>query len=104
MLNLDILLSAQFMRKAADIVNVKSFKRFSTRAATDPADPDLLITRIQNSRSGPVKELSTTKFGTKFRAFEIFSSSFDKIFSIKAVLKLFLKIFVFFLKIAKEIG
>ena len=40
----------------------------TSRAATDPADPDpdLLTTRIQNYRSGSVKEICTTKISIKF--------------------------------------
>ena len=51
------------------------------RAATDPADPDLITTRTQNSRSGSVKELCTTKFSTKLRAFEICSLIFYLFFN-----------------------
>ena len=66
----------------------------NTRAATDPADldPDLLITRIQNSRSGSVKKIVLPKFSSEIRGFKICSEMFDKIFSLKAVLNLFMKI------------
>ena len=60
------------------------------RAATDQADPDLLATRIRNSRSGSFKEFFTTKFSTKLWAFKICSLIFDKIFSSKAILNFFL--------------
>ena len=37
-----------------------------SRAATDPADPDLLTTRIQNSRSGSVKKTFLLSLVQKF--------------------------------------
>ena len=52
------------------IAKIFSTRKLDGRAATDPADPDpdpdLLTTRIQNLRSGSVKELCATKFCTKF--------------------------------------
>ena len=50
--------------------HIQVLDKVYVRAATDPADPDpdpdLLTTRIQNLRSGSVKELCTTNFCTKF--------------------------------------
>ena len=47
------------------------------RAATDPADqdpdPDLLTTRIQNSRSGSVKRIFFAKFSAEIWALKIYS-------------------------------
>ena len=69
-------------------------REVSLRAATDSADPDpdLLTTRIQNSRSGSVKKIFLSNLLQKFGHLKICSDFFDKIFSLKAVyLKLFVK-------------
>ena len=75
-----------------------------TRAATDPADPDLLITRIQNSRSGSVKKIFLLNLVQKIWAFKICFEFFYIISSLKAVLKLFMEKICSVLKFAKEVS